>query len=226
MKCTTCSAEIKENARFCASCGQMVAANSPAESSRERLPSSSRAARKAMGPVSRRVYAFSTLLLLGFFGYLFVDYLPGKANPVIERQPSVAMSTMYTGQTIEQYEAVPKVEENRISIPLSLLLEKKIVAFDYRMETTTVPLLAFINSDGRLVTAIRLCEPCNSKTFRIEGTELACGNCETHWKLSNLEGVQGSCQKYPPSPIPSVVDGKDGQVVIDKAAIRNWKIRI
>lgn len=153
-----------------------------------------------------------------------MEHLPGKSNPVIERQPSVAMATMYAGQVLDQFDVTAEVQNGKILIPLSPLLEKKIVAFEYKTGTTTIPLLAFINSDGKLVTAIRLCEPCNSKTFRIEGMELACGNCETHWKLTNLEGLQGSCQKFPPDPIPSEI--VDGHVQIDEAVIRNWKIRI
>ncbi|MBI1806375.1 MAG: DUF2318 domain-containing protein, partial [Ignavibacteria bacterium] len=82
----------------------------------------------------------------------------------------------------------------------------------------------FISPEGKLVTAIRICEPCNSHTFRIEGTELACGNCETRWKLNNLEGLQGSCQKYPPAPIASQVIGNEVQ--IDERLVKNWKTRI
>ena len=98
------------------------------------------------------------------------------------------------------------------------------VSFAYQSATTTVPLLALISADGTVVTAVRLCEPCNSSDFTIEGNELACGKCETRWKLSNFEGLQGSCQKFPPAPIPSRVLGN--YVQIDESIVANWKLRM
>jgi hypothetical protein len=172
----------------------------------------------------RSLYAVLTIVLIGVFGYLFVDHLPGKPNPVVEKQPSIAMATMYMGQTYKQVEIDAKVVNGDIVISLAPVLEHKIVAFDYQGATSTIPLLAFINTDGKLVTAIRLCEPCNSKTFSIEGNELLCGNCETKWNLNNLDGLQGSCMKYPPDPIPSEVNGNE--IHIKESLVRNWKIRI
>lgn len=116
------------------------------------------------------------------------------------------------------------VENGAISFSLTELREKKFVQFDYQASTGVISMLAFISPEGKLVTAIRMCEPCNAKIFRIEGDELACGNCETRWKLANLEGIQGSCQKYPPDPIPSQVVGN--RVVMSEAAVLNWKMRI
>ena len=177
-----------------------------------------------MGKTAKIIYAGGALLLTAIFTSVFVNNLPGKPDPVIAAQPDVAMASTYASANLDQQPVTSRVEGGKIIISLNSVLDKKIVAFDYPSENTIIPLLAYISNDGKLVTCIRLCEPCNSHVFRIEGTELACGNCETHWKLSNLEGTKGSCQKFPPAPIPSVVVGSEIQ--IDEAVVKNWKMRI
>jgi hypothetical protein len=177
-----------------------------------------------MSKNARLVYAMGALALFWFFLYIYFTNLPGKPHPVIAKQPEVSMAATYTGRTISQQEISATVSNGKIIIPLTEVLDKRIVAFDYDAGTTIVPLLAYISNEGKLVTAIRLCEPCNSKTFRIEGNELACGNCDTHWKLDNLEGLQGNCQQHAPDPIPSQVVGQEIQ--IDEQVVRNWKIRM
>jgi hypothetical protein len=119
---------------------------------------------------------------------------------------------------------IARVENGKIVIPLSLLLEKKMLEFEYGSRTTIVPLLAYISNEGKLVTSIRFCEPCTSKSFEIDGMDLVCGNCGTRWKLDNLRGISGNCQKYPPSPIPSQIIGNEIQISEDLVA--NWKLRI
>ncbi len=180
--------------------------------------------KRVMTPGAKRVYGILTVILFFVFLYVFVEHLPGKPDPVIEKQPDVAMAAAFSSVNIDQQQIEVTVQNGKIIFPLSKLLEKRMVSFDYVTQNATIPLLAFINNDGKLVTCIRMCEPCNSKTFRIENTELVCGVCGTRWKLGNLEGTQGSCQKYPPAPIPSAVVGNEVQ--IDAAIVRDWKMRI
>ena len=101
---------------------------------------------------------------------------------------------------------------------------KKIGAFDYQYGNTTVPLMAFVTAEGKLVTAVRLCEPCDSKNFRIEGTTIVCAKCGTTWDLNNLEGLSGNCQKFPPDPIASTLVGNE--IHISEQTVRDWKIRM
>ena len=143
---------------------------------------------------------------------------------MIAKQPEVETGSTKPDQVIKPERIAAEIHDGKIKFPLSILLEKRMVQFDYHSGTETVPLIAFITGEGKLVTAVAICEPCNSHTFRIEGAELACGNCETRWKLNNLEGIQGSCQKYPPAPIASAVVGREVQ--IDEKLVKNWKLRI
>ncbi len=213
MLCTVCGKQLSDGIKFCSSCGAPI-----------ELRTSTKAVRKPMSSKAKVAYSVILLSLVSLFLFFFIEHLPGKPDPVIEKQPDVAMATMYTDIILEQQYIEMRDENGKVIIPLNLLLEKKIVSFDYQDESQTIPLLAFINTDGKLVTCIRLCEPCNSKTFSIKGGVLACGNCETEWKQNNLEGIQGSCQKYPPLPIPSVLVGSEIQ--ISKDILRAWRMRI
>lgn len=173
---------------------------------------------------AKLIYGSIGAVLLALFFFVFATHISDQPNPVIEKQQTVAMYSMYAGQQWKQYPATARVEHNKILIPLSLLLEKKIVEFDYNGPATVVPLIAYISNEGKLVTAIRFCEPCNSKAFEIEGKELVCGNCGTRWSLNNLKGLSGNCQKYPPAPIPSEIVGDEIQ--IDEQYALNWKSRL
>ena len=98
------------------------------------------------------------------------------------------------------------------------------VAFTYAGKRRDVDMLAYINPQGKLVTSIAMCEPCNSKSFHTESQDTVCDNCGTRWNFTTLEGISGSCQKYPPDPIPSQIVGND--VRISTRLIENWKMRI
>ena len=161
---------------------------------------------------------------MAVFLYLFFDHLPGGDHPVIAAQPVVAARAQAAGSHAGQAPVETRVEGTNLVVPLETIREKRIVEFEYSDGTVTVPLLAFITGEGKLVTAYRMCEPCNSKTFSIDGDRLSCGNCETQWSLNTLEGLQGTCQKYPPEPFPSRVE--DGNVVMSIAQIKNWQIRL
>ena len=219
--CQQCGATLKPEMKFCVKCGTALSLSKPQAVV---LPSASRRNRVPMKRSTRVMYAAIIMVLAGVFIYTFQNALPGGSNPVIAGQPEISMATLYTGQNLEQQFITPTMKNGVISFPLSLLLEKKIIAFDYQAPTGKIPLLAYISAGGKLVTAVRMCEPCNSSTFHIDGTELVCGNCGTRWKLNNLEGVSGNCQKYPPDPIPSKL--VNNEVQIDETYVKNWKMRI
>jgi len=171
-----------------------------------------------------KVVGLIVVLLAGFFTYQFVDNLPGGEHPVIARQPVLEASFIPGGGHFGMGTVEATVSGEELLIPLAVIEQRKIVAFEYRDGRSTIPLLAFISSGGKLVTSFRMCEPCNSRTYSIDGDRLSCGNCETQWSLRNLDGLQGNCQKYPPDPIPSII--RDGMVVISLDVVRAWSTRL
>ncbi len=220
MTCPSCQSEQHPDATYCTACGAELIIAPPAVE----LPSAAFRPRRTMSRRTKLIYLAAALTVCAIFVYLFQQHLPGGSHPVIAAQPDVAMATMYMGKTIAQQNIDVEIRDGVVSFPLAVLLEKKIVAFDYPMATRTVPLLAYVSTDGKLVTAVRMCEPCNSQTFTIDGSEMVCGRCGTRWKLTNLEGIEGACQKYPPDPIPSTVVGNTVQ--IKESVIQQWKMRI
>ncbi len=224
MKCPACGATLKPGAKFCSSCGHEASLVRNGDPPAAAIPSLGKSVRHPLSPKAKLVYTGLVVTIFGIFTTVFIRHLPGGEHPVIAQQPEVAMASANIGENLGAQPIDVTIADGKISFSLTTLLQHKMVSFDYTTPSAIVPLLAFISPTGKLITAIRMCEPCNSKIFRIEGTELACGNCETRWKLANLEGLQGSCQKYPPDPIPSIVEGN--RVVIEEAVVKKWKMRI
>lgn len=227
--CTTCGNLLREGSKFCNVCGTQVRNKLNLQKQVETIEvSRARSAiatnRKPMSRQAKFIYGGIIVGIIIIFFSVFTSYISDSPHPVIERQQTVAMQSMYTDQTIQQFPIPSRIENGKILIPLATLLEKRMVEFDYDATTTVVPLLAYISNEGKLVTAIRFCEPCNSKNFRAEGRELVCGNCGTRWNLNNLRGVSGTCQKFAPAPIPSQVLGNEVQ--IEEKVVASWKLRI
>jgi len=112
----------------------------------------------------------------------------------------------------------------KISIPLDVVMEKKMVRFEYEGNGIRIPLLSYITQSGRVVTAVSMCEPCRSTRFHIKDKTIVCNACYTEWNLETLQGIKGGCLNYPPDIIPSKVE--KNQILIDEKVVLNWKPRV
>ena len=146
------------------------------------------------------------------------------ANPKIASQQKVVEKVDYSGQTIPMTDIRAKVENGKISIPLDVVKEKKMVRFEYEGKGVKIPLLAYVTLAGRVVTAISMCEPCRSTRFHIQDKTLVCNACNTEWNLETLKGISGGCMNYPPEVIPSTIE-KD-RVLIEESVVLGWKPRV
>jgi hypothetical protein len=93
-------------------------------------------------------------------------------------------------------------KEGLVEVPLYVVLEKKMVSFEFNFNENRIPLLAYTTPKGKIVTAIGLSRPCNSQDFHIEGKDLVCDVCHTRWDLESLEGKDGECQGQSLETIP------------------------
>lgn len=218
MRCSNCGNELSKDVLFCPHCGTKVFDKSA-------LPSSARVpGKKSMGTRAKLVYsAIAAALLIGM-AIVFLRSLPGGDHPVIANQPAISQAENYEGTKFVMTPIPARVENEFIVISLSDVVEKKMVAFTYEGKLKKVELMAYVNPQGKLVTSVAMCEPCNSKTFHSESQDLVCDNCGTRWNFSTLEGISGACQKYPPDPIPSEIVGEE--VRISKKLVEGWKLRI
>lgn len=220
--CSQCGKPIQENADFCTHCGASITGKAPTKprlvEKRERVlgnGNANRAKRKRM------MFIVAGIGLVG--GWIYFN-VPKKGNPVIADSP-VVTSPAYYGQNAQQMVDVSaKVENGKVIIPVSLVKEKRFVRFMYGDSFAGLPMLAYVTNDGKVVTAVSMCEPCNSTAFHIVGDKIICNSCGTTWELNDLEEVSGSCGRYPPEVIPNTVVGNDIQ--IDAKAVQQWQRRI
>jgi len=214
--CPKCQTKNQESSYFCKKCGFQLSGSSFQDKKEKVLGEKKK--RHLWIPISLALVA--TVLVV--VGYWIIEGNTGS-NPKVSSQPKVSEKVDYAGQTIRMTDIQAKVEKGKISIPLNVVKEKKIVYFQYEGNGTIVPLLSYITQTGRVVTAVSMCEPCRSTRFHINDKKLVCNACATEWNLETLKGIQGGCLNYPPDVIPSTVE-KD-RIQIEEKIITQWRPR-
>jgi hypothetical protein len=151
---------------------------------------------------------------------------PDTAGPTAEVEKAYVyepQKVSYSGKTVSFSEIELSDAGEYIEIPLEDILEKKLVRFNYQ-GNKLVRMLAYVAPSGRIVTSVRVCEPCkNYEKFFIQDDVLVCGKCGTTWTLEQLNGIQGGCMAYPPDELPNIIRGKS--VLIKKSDLEAWKER-
>jgi hypothetical protein len=207
----------QESSRFCKKCGFQLSGSSFQDKKEKVLGEKKR--RHLWIPISLAALA---VVLVGV-GYWIIEGNTG-ANPRVSSQPKVSGTFDYTGQSIPMTDIQAKVEKGKISIPLDVVKEKKMVRFEYENNGLRIPLLAYITQSGKVVTAVSMCEPCRSTRFHIKDKIIVCNACATEWNLETLKGIQGGCLNYPPDIIPSTIE-KD-RIQMDEKIVTQWRPRV
>jgi len=158
------------------------------------------------------------LLLIAIGGYIFLK----PANTPAGAAVSSGLEPMdYTGirADIVDVDAVEKGE--LVGVSLADLKKYKMVYFKYQ----SIPLMAYIDNKGYVITAVAMCEPCrNDHDFFIQDNILVCGKCWTRWKLTSHKGISGGCKDYPPEILSNNIVG-DG-VFVNKKDVIAWEPRV
>ncbi len=237
--CPNCGSKINNARKFCPSCGNKLTsevsslphqsfnkaghpkANSVLQGNNKR----EKVLKKGSNSSNRKGLYFVLTVVL-FVGALifYINAKPSKEEAIIKDQPRVSDNVNYSSTRFDHSYSIAFAKNGKVIIPLDVVKEKKFVKFDFVSQNSTIPLLAYLTEDGKVVTAISLCEPCDSKSFHIKGSDLICNSCGTMWDLNNLEAISGSCGKYPPDPIPSKVVGNEIQ--IDEYLVTGWTRRV
>jgi hypothetical protein len=213
--CPKCQTKNQDSNNFCKKCGFQLSGSSFQDKKEKVLGKRTR--KPHWVPLS---LAALVMILVGA-GYWIIEGNTGN-NPKISTQPKIGEKVDYAGQTIRMTDIEAKVENGKISIPLAVVKEKKLVRFEYPGKG--VPLLAYVTPSGRVVTAVSMCEPCRSTRFHISDKKIICNACATEWNLETLKGIQGGCLNYPPEVIPSTIE-KD-RIQIDEKIVAEWKPRV
>ena len=217
--CNKCGFKLMDNPKFCQNCG-----NSIGNEIQESFKNHKR--QKVVAQKQSKFKSVNLILLTGLLGIIAIYFftIDTKENKIIKKQPKVVESQNYPQTPTSMVNISSKVESGIITIPLDIVKQNKFVRFSYEGAKGTVPLLAYLSEEGKIITAISMCEPCNSTAFHIKGKELVCNSCGTTWELNNMDAISGSCGKYPPDPIPSVIVGNTVQ--INEFSVANWQRRI
>ncbi|MDO8550585.1 MAG: Fe-S-containing protein [Ignavibacteria bacterium] len=226
--CPDCGNKINDNGKFCPNCGSRLTINSSSHSKVNEIKVQSKREKilKKGNNSSSKKGLYVGLVVALFVGALifYINAEPSKEASIIENQPKVSDNVTYPSVRYDHNYSIAYAKDGKIILPLDVVKEKKFVKFDYITQNTTIPLLAYLTEDGKVVTAISICEPCDSKSFHIKGSDLVCNSCGTTWDLNNLDAISGSCGKYPPDPIPSKIIGNEIQ--IDEYLVTGWTRRV
>ncbi len=215
--CINCGNNLKPSTKFCGSCGEKIVASSD-NSNQKREAVLGKSPSK-----SKQLNVVLAIVLFGIIAGYFVT-AETKEEKIINKQPEISKSISYPNSPTILSEVTIEVRDGKIVLPLDEVQNKKFVSFTYSGKNGSVPLLAYINQDGKLITAVRLCEPCDSRSFHIVGDNLVCDACGTTWNIDNLDAVSGSCGKYPPDPIPSIIKGN--KIIINESTVVSWTRRV
>ena len=164
----------------------------------------------------------TVVLIMAGFVYLLLPRDSG-AEPKTSSPPPAVGKMDSTGQRIQMTDITARVENGKISIPLDVVKEKKIVRFEYETNGVRKPLLSYVSPTGKVVTAVSVCEPCRSTKFHLKGNSIVCNACFAEWDMETLRGIKGGCLNYPPDAIPNKVE--KGQILIDEKIVAQWKPR-
>ncbi len=214
--CPKCQTKNQDSSNFCKKCGFKLSE-----------PSFQEKKEKVIGGKKKPYWiplalGIIVIALIGV-GYWIIQGKTASASKV-SSQPRIKGKFDYTGQTITMADISAKVSGGKISIPLDVVKEKKLIRFEYESNGVKIPLLAYITPSGRVITAISMCEPCRSTRFHINGNKLVCNACYTEWDIETLKGIQGGCLSYPPDAIQSTIEGD--KILIDEKVVSQWRPRV
>lgn len=217
--CPKCQAKNQESSQFCKRCGVKLS-DSTFQDKKEKVLGEKK------GKLSWRIVSLAgvAVVVLAVLTYWFVQRGDTASDPRVSSQPKVAQQVDYAGQTIRMTDVSVKVENGKISIPLDVVLEKRMVRFEYEGNGVKIPIVSYITPAGKVITAVSMCEPCRSTRFHIKDKTLVCNACNTEWNLETLKGIQGGCLNYPPDVLPSTI--VKSQIQIDERIVAQWKPRV
>jgi len=179
---------------------------------------------KSVSPSARGKYIAAGIVLVLIIGiYVFTDQLLRTYHPVIEDQPTVAMTSVYNDQNVPSTPVQASLQDGFIVLPLKLVREYRLVRFSDPEGLQAVPIIAYVTPQGRLVTAMSKSENCGSTDFYLKENNIHCASCPSYWNMSSLEAY-ACCQRYYPDPIPSAVVNDD--IKIAAATVRSWRSRL
>lgn len=218
--CSHCGKPMVQNANFCTHCGTTINGTEL----RQQLQHKREKVVGTEGPQKNWIRTGIILGVLGLFGVWIYANLPKRGNPIIASQPAVTAAATYSQAPQQMVDISVRTENGKIIIPLEVVQQRKFVAFSYNNPQNRVPLLAYVSGEGKVITAVSMCEPCNSQRFHIQENRLICNACGSSWELDNLDAISGGCAKFPPDAVPNIT--VNNEIQIEENIVARWQRRI
>ncbi len=194
--CSNCGVEMKENAKFCKSCG--------GDASLHRKKA--RVMTQEKNWVKPAAIA-AVLVLAAAAGLLFVQFRAkgAGAHPMFppHRDASARVTNAVT----------VKAENGDVRIPLKTVEDGNAHFFAYAAGGKSVTFFVMKAADGSVRSAFDACVACNHAKlgYRQEGALVVCNNCGMGFAPGDIGKQTGGC-----NPIP-VEKASDGQMIVLKA---------
>ncbi len=173
----------------------------------------------------KRRFSMGTKMFLGLFaifviggiGYWQLSSSPTLTSSPTQSYPQSVAGTLYSTPTIA-------LGGSSASLPASVVNNNKLTFVDLKLQNPLnefayqgrsiplgsyrggkyLPILIILTPSGKVISGIRVCEPCGSFSFHIvEAKYLDCDTCHTRWDIESLTGVSGGCPSYPPPKLPT-----------------------
>ncbi|MBP1679441.1 MAG: hypothetical protein H6Q29_1352 [Bacteroidetes bacterium] len=212
--CQLCGSENEPGRAACAVCGAATVAGAK--------EGAVTAATGSRFTVRRAALVLFPVLAVGGL-WLLWSYLHRSEHPVLQGQPVVGEPRVYDSTGVKPAVIAASLIGDDIAIPLDAVTRNSIVRFEYTGGATPRWLLAYVATNGKLVTAISLSEHCGSTEFLLRGDQIVCAHCPSRWHMTSFEAY-ACCGKYYPDPIPSRVEGPN--VLIARADVDRWAGRM
>jgi len=200
-KCTKCGSQMKEQSKFCKSCGSDLSGSAASLNDKK-----ARVMSQERTWVKPAVIA-SIVVLVVVGGLVFKDVRAksmGNNNPQFSPQRDASTRTT----------AVPVTQQGgEVKILLADVQDGNAHFYSYAAGGKTITFFVMKAADGSIRTAFDACVACNHAKlgYRQEGGSVVCNNCGMGFTPAQIGQVTGGC-----NPIP-VNKTTDGQTLVLKA---------
>ena len=173
--------------------------------------------KKRLSTGTKALVGILVFALIAGVSYLAASSSPGPSNSGQSQYPNNVAGTFYSNPTVTS-------DGTKATIPYSFADEKKLEFLDLKLQNPTseivykgrtiplgaykqggyLPLVVVVTPLQKVVSGIRVCEPCGSFSFHVvEAKYLQCDLCGTRWDIETFAGVSGGCPNFPPPKVDS-----------------------
>jgi hypothetical protein len=198
--CTKCGVEMKDDVKFCKSCGSGVESRMHDE-------------KKARVLAGEKKSPKTAIIIAGTLALVVAGWLV-YSNTSRARSVERPMQGQAAREGNKQQQYTPVTAENgEVKVQLNVLSGSTANYFVYNANGKDIKFFMLRASDGTIRLALDACTACNHAKlgYRQNGETMVCNNCGMSFKSTDVGHISGGC-----SPIP-LKNSQDGKTLVVKA---------